>query len=195
MIGPCRDVLFHSGARTSSSQPGPRLVICLLVELVVCLLVGLVIVVGIYRGETATGRDRDAATPSAAPGPEVRKDPPPSSRNPWSDLARETLMRQCGRCHRRDLPTAVPAALTVFDLLDNPWDSRLRVDQLYLLLVRVRAVDNLPPPELEAVEKFVRCARDGACGAKDGRRTLAALAAERAFRGGPWPWPRGYWRR
>src|SRR3970040_2328799 len=31
--------------------------------------------------------------------------------NPWSDAAREVLVQHCGKCHRGDLPTAVPGAL------------------------------------------------------------------------------------
>ena len=88
---------------------------------------------------------------------------PASPPNPWSEFTRDLLAAHCGNCHRRDLPTAVPGALAVFDLLDNPWYGRLRDDQYSELLVRVRSIDNLPPADLETVVRFVGCARGGSC--------------------------------
>lgn len=84
-------------------------------------------------------------------------------RNPWSDFTREVLVQHCGSCHRGDLPTRVPRALAVFDLLEEPWYGRFTADQLDELLRRVRAIDGLPASDAESVGSFVRCARDGVC--------------------------------
>jgi hypothetical protein len=86
--------------------------------------------------------------------------------NPWSDAAREVLVQHCGRCHRGDLATAVPGALAVFDLLEDPWHGRLSAEQLDGLLLRVRRIEGLADVDAAAVERFVRCARDGACGSE-----------------------------
>jgi hypothetical protein len=104
-----------------------------------------------------------AATPVPEPSAGPRAEGPVPPANPWAPLVRETLMRQCGTCHRSDLPSARPGALAVFDLREDPWDARLRVEQLGMLLVRIRAIDALPASETEAVERYVRCAREGAC--------------------------------
>jgi hypothetical protein len=88
--------------------------------------------------------------------------PPRPSVNPWSDLTRDILVQRCGQCHRDDLPTRVPRALAVFDLLEDPWSARLTGEQMDELLKRVSAIRDLPPEDARAVESFVRCARDGA---------------------------------
>src|SRR5262245_16082932 len=38
-----------------------------------------------------------------------------------SAAARQALMAPCGKCHRSDLPTAVPGALAMFDLMQEAW--------------------------------------------------------------------------
>ena len=110
-----------------------------------------------------------AAVPSQPPIPRegtflsAERGPTDSPRNPWSGFTREVLFQHCGRCHRGDLPTRVPRALAVFDLLEEPWYDRLTADQLDELLRRVRAIDGLPASDVEAVGSFVRCARDRVC--------------------------------
>ena len=83
--------------------------------------------------------------------------------NPWSDAARDVLAQHCGNCHRGDLPTAVPGALAVFDLLENPWYGRLTPKQLDSILLRVRGTTAMDPADVHTAERFVRCAREGAC--------------------------------
>jgi hypothetical protein len=85
--------------------------------------------------------------------------------NPWLDPAREVLIQHCGRCHRGDLPTSLPKALAVFDLTRPIWNERLVRPQYDGILTRVRESSAIDPDEVAAVEAFVRCARDGACGA------------------------------
>jgi mono/diheme cytochrome c family protein len=46
------------------------------------------------------------------------------------ESARETLSKNCGECHTRDLPTALPRALRVFDLTEADWARRMSADQL-----------------------------------------------------------------
>lgn len=86
-----------------------------------------------------------------------------SAPNPWSDLTRDVLSPRCGRCHRGDLPTAVPGALAIFDLTEEPWYARLHDEQFDGLLRRIRGSEDLPASDAEAVEKFVRCAREHDC--------------------------------
>jgi hypothetical protein len=46
------------------------------------------------------------------------------------ESARETLGANCGACHTRGLPTALPRALAVFDLDRLDWSTRMTDDQL-----------------------------------------------------------------
>ena len=87
----------------------------------------------------------------------------PAPPNPWSDLARDILAQYCGQCHRSDLRTALPGALAVFDLLDEPWYGKIRPEQFDGLLVRLRAVKDFAPEDAHAMANFIRCARDGEC--------------------------------
>jgi hypothetical protein len=102
-----------------------------------------------------------AQTAPAAPAPAA----PAPAANPWLDPAREVLVQHCGRCHRGDLPTAVPGALRVFDLTRPVWSEHLVRPQYDGILTRVRESSAIEADEVAAVEAFVRCARDGACGA------------------------------
>ena len=100
--------------------------------------------------------------------------PPPASNagsasvttaaNPWLDPAREVLVQHCGQCHRGDLPTALPKALAIYDLTRPIWNEHLVPPQYDGILTRVRESAAIEPDELAAVEAFVHCARDGACG-------------------------------
>ena len=101
-----------------------------------------------------------AAGPPPPSGLEV---PPESFRNPWSEPTRDVLVQYCGKCHRSDLPAAPRPALAVFDLLDDPWYGRLRLEQLDRLLERVRGMGGAEAVDVETVTRFVQCARDGSC--------------------------------
>jgi mono/diheme cytochrome c family protein len=46
------------------------------------------------------------------------------------ESARELLDANCGECHTRGLPTALPRALTVYDLTQLDWSRRMSDDQL-----------------------------------------------------------------
>ena len=86
-----------------------------------------------------------------------------ASLNTWSDAARDILVRHCGECHRGDLPTAVPGALAVFDVLEDPWYGRLAPKQFDGVLLRIRGTRAIDPVDADTMEQFVRCARDAAC--------------------------------
>jgi len=91
------------------------------------------------------------------------KNSPGADVNPWSGAARDVLAHHCGSCHQGDLPTAVPAALAVFDLLKDDWYEQLTPKQLDGVLLRIRGTKAMEPVDAATVEQFVRCARDGAC--------------------------------
>jgi len=93
-------------------------------------------------------------------GGQAEPGPPP---NPWASAARDVLAQHCGSCHRHDLSTAKPRALAVFDLLENPWYVRLTSERLGEVLRRVKGTSAILPEDAAIVERFVLCARDGAC--------------------------------
>jgi hypothetical protein len=75
--------------------------------------------------------------------------------NPWAGSTREILTRHCGKCHQGDLPTAVPAALAVFNLLEDPWYGRLTREQYDGMLMRIRGTNGIESADADVVEKFV----------------------------------------
>ena len=89
----------------------------------------------------------------------MHQDSGDASLKTWSDAARDVLAQYCGECHRGDLPTAVPRALAVFDLLEDPWYGRLAPKQFDGILLRVRGTNTIGPRDADTVERFVRCAR------------------------------------
>ena len=97
-----------------------------------------------------------AAGPVAGPPP----DPPPA--NPWSEPTRTALAPHCGSCHRSDLATAVPGALEVFDLIQEPWYVIMSDEQLTALARRARA-GPFTDAEKDMIDRFVACARGGSC--------------------------------
>ena len=117
------------------------------------------IVVG-AAAAVALGLACASAGPVATP---AHPAPAAPNANPWAAAARDVLAPHCGSCHRRDLPTKVPRALAVFDLLDEPWYGRLTAEQLGGVLLRVRGTKGILPEDAAVVERFVRCARDGEC--------------------------------
>jgi mono/diheme cytochrome c family protein len=46
------------------------------------------------------------------------------------EAAREVLDRNCGECHTSTLPTALPRALAVYDLVDNDWSHKMSATEL-----------------------------------------------------------------
>lgn len=114
--------------------------------------------------DTHPGSEPMAAVAAVPLPASVSAEPDP---NPWADLTRDVLAQHCGRCHRHDLPTSLPNALAVFDLLERPWYARLKDDQFDGLLRRVKGMSDLPSSDAVAVEKFVRCARDRDCADPD----------------------------
>ena len=120
-----------------------------------------VFLLGTALTASACAASRGIAGKTPAPEPAA----PARSANPWLDPAREVLVQHCGRCHRSDLPTAVTMALQVFDLTRPVWSEHLVTPQYDGILTRVRGSSAVTTEEIAAVEAFVRCARDGACGA------------------------------
>jgi mono/diheme cytochrome c family protein len=47
------------------------------------------------------------------------------------ESAREVLDRNCGQCHTSTLPTALPRALAVYDLIQLDWSRRMTPAQLH----------------------------------------------------------------
>ena len=86
-----------------------------------------------------------------------------SDGNPWGQPAREVLIQHCGRCHRSDLPTALPRALAVFDLSEDLWFGRMTDRQLEELGRRVRVGGAVADSDKDLVERFVGCALGGSC--------------------------------
>jgi len=84
---------------------------------------------------------------------------PPPAAPAQAQAARDVLVYHCGRCHRGDLPTAVPGALAVFDLTDDLWYRGLGPERLESALRRLRAKDDLDPRDLATMEAFVASAK------------------------------------
>lgn len=125
-----------------------------------------VFLLGTALTASACAASRGVAGKTAAPAPAAPEPAAPEHpANPWLDPAREVLVQHCGSCHRSDLPTAVPMALQVFDLTRPVWSEHLVTPQYDGILTRVRGSSAVTTEEIAAVEAFVRCARDGACGA------------------------------
>jgi hypothetical protein len=95
----------------------------------------------------------------------VAADPAPASfpENRWAEPTRGILAQHCGQCHLPNLPTSVPRALAVFNLVEEPWYGRLTHDQFATLLERMRSIRELTESDKSLVESFVRCARDRDC--------------------------------
>lgn len=75
------------------------------------------------------------------------------------EAARDILVYHCGRCHRSDLPTALPGALAVFDLDDDLWYRGLGPEQLDSALRRLRSKDDVDSRDLATMEAFVASAK------------------------------------
>lgn len=90
-----------------------------------------------------------------------------TAENPMAEPARAILAQHCGQCHLPNLPTSVPRALAVFNLIDEPWYGRMTHDQLDSLQLRLKAVRGLPDADRAIILGFVLCARDGSCPAAD----------------------------
>ncbi len=118
--------------------------------------------------QAAAGDPAPGALPGSAPAspvPAPGAGAPTAAANPWLDPAREVLVQHCGRCHRGDLPTALPKALAIFDLTRPIWNEHLVRPQYEGILTRVHESSAIEADEVAAVEAFVRCARDGVCDA------------------------------
>jgi hypothetical protein len=55
---------------------------------------------------------------------------PPLEPDPSKNPPRAALDRRCGKCHRSDLESAIPAALAIFDLVPTSWETRVTDDHL-----------------------------------------------------------------
>ncbi len=63
--------------------------------------------------------------------------PPPDPRIVLRDRARLVLERMCGECHIGTLPTALPRALAVYDLMQPEWSAKMNPTQLRDLVERI----------------------------------------------------------
>jgi cytochrome c5 len=100
-------------------------------------------------------RDESAAVVLAPAGPAAAP-------NPWLEPARKVLIEHCGACHLGTLRTANPKALKIYDLSEAVWDARLKPENFPGI---TRRVERQASEEQKAVvEKYIRCARDRACG-------------------------------
>jgi cytochrome c5 len=103
----------------------------------------------------AAVRDESTAV-AAAPTPAA------AAPNPWSEPARKVLIEHCGGCHLGTLRTANPRALKIYDLSETVWDARLKPENFPGI---TRRVERQASDEQKAVvDKYIRCARDRACG-------------------------------
>jgi len=75
---------------------------------------------------TASCSKPSATQPDAGPVATID----PESIDVLRESARELLDANCGECHTRGLPTALPRALTVYDLTQLDWSRRMSDEQL-----------------------------------------------------------------
>ena len=109
--------------------------------------------------EQIAGSETDPLTVAGAAAPNM-----PSSSNAWAIPARDALLRaSCARCHNGSLPTSVPAALAIYNLVEDPWYGRLQTGHYEGILRRVTGSSSFPEADKTAIVNFVHCARDGAC--------------------------------
>jgi hypothetical protein len=85
--------------------------------------------------------------------------PPTPAAPDRADAARDVLVHHCGRCHRSDLPSAVPGALAVFDLTEDLWYRNVTGEQFDSVLHRLRAEKDIDPRDLATMEAFVASAK------------------------------------
>jgi hypothetical protein len=110
-----------------------------------------------WRRASSTRCGYPAAMPSARPGLEIRLGwgwllvangmaagchPAPSTgdregpavgteADDLRESARAVLLRECGECHNRELDSAMPRALRVYDLTELDWSRRMTAEQLH----------------------------------------------------------------
>jgi hypothetical protein len=70
------------------------------------------------------------------------------------EAARETLDVNCGECHTRTMPTALPRALRIFDLTETEWSRRMSEDQLREAARRLR--EPMAPTRAETEARPIR---------------------------------------
>ena|SRR5215472_3600563 len=74
------------------------------------------------------------------------------------EAAREALKTSCGRCHDHVRPTAIPAALRIFDLQEQDWSARTTDLQLDHIEGRLEGF-RVPEPDRVVVRKFLDAER------------------------------------
>jgi hypothetical protein len=91
------------------------------------------------------------------------------------EAAREALRTSCGRCHDHARPTAIPAALRIFDLQQQEWS--VRITDLHLDHIEGRLEGfHVPQPDQVTIRTFV-----------DAERARRAAVATRPADDGPVP--------
>ena len=74
------------------------------------------------------------------------------------EAAREALRTSCGRCHDHVRPTAIPAALRIFDLQEQDWSARTTDLQLDHIEGRLEGF-HVPEPERVIIRRFLDAER------------------------------------
>jgi hypothetical protein len=86
------------------------------------------------------------------------------STNVWAIPARDALLRApCAKCHNGSLSTSLPAALAIYNLVEDPWYGRLKPHNYDGILRRVTNSTTIPEADKVAIVNFVHCSRDGVC--------------------------------
>ena len=68
---------------------------------------------------------------------------------------RQLVEQNCGKCHNSARETAKPAALKVFDLVEDDWTASMSSEQLPKVIGRLKGVD-LAPGKLRQAEEFIK---------------------------------------
>lgn len=74
------------------------------------------------------------------------------------EAAREALKTSCGRCHDHVRPTAIPAALRIFDLQEQDWSARTSDLQLDHIEGRLAGF-HVPEPDRVIIRRFLDAER------------------------------------
>ncbi len=81
--------------------------------------------------------------------------PAPAPAKP-ADPALALVQQHCGKCHDGALASAVPGALAVFNLAEDPWQARMDARRWDQFLGRFRGMNQVSAEERAQIEAMVR---------------------------------------